>query len=283
MTVETRPRLPGAAEVMARAGGENFTVASRVLPRAVRADLLALYGYARLVDETGDAVAGDRLAALDWLEADLDRAYAGRAEHPVLQRLSPVLRKRRLPREPLAALIEANRRDQRVSRYETFEDLLGYCELSANPVGRLVLCVLDAATPERVALSDAVCTGLQLAEHWQDVAEDLAGGRLYVPLEDLRRFGCAERDLATPPATPQVRELMAFEVSRARELLDRGAPLARMLHGRARWAVAGFVGGGRAALDAIARADYDVLAGAPRAGAGRRALAVVRAIAETRR
>jgi squalene synthase HpnC len=283
MTVETRPRLPGAPDVMARAGGENFTVASRVLPRAVRADLLALYGYARLVDETGDAVAGDRLAALDWLEADLDRAYAGRAEHPVLQRLTPVLRDRRLPREPLAALIEANRRDQRVSRYETFEDLLGYCELSANPVGRLVLCVLDAATPERVALSDAVCTGLQLAEHWQDLAEDLAAGRLYVPLEDLRRFGCAERDLAAAPAPRQVRELMAFEVSRARELLDRGAPLARTLHGRARWAVAGFVAGGRAALDAIAGAEYDVLGGAPRAGAGRRALALLRAIAETRR
>ena len=283
MTAEAPPRLPRADEVMARAAGENFTVASRVLPRAVRADLLALYGFARLVDETGDAVAGDRLAALDWLQADLDRAYDDRAEHPILRALSPVLHARRLPREPLYALIEANRRDQRVVRYETFEELRGYCALSANPVGRLVLCVLGAATPERIALSDAVCTGLQLTEHWRDVAEDLADGRLYVPLEDLRRFGCSERDLATPPAAEHVRALMAFEVERARALLDQGAPLAGTLRGRPRWAVAGFVAGGRAALDAIASAGFDVLERSPRASARRRAVALARALAEARR
>lgn len=273
--------LPRPAEVMARAGSENFPVASRALPRALRADLLALYGFGRLVDETGDAAPGDRLAALDWLEEDLARGLAGRAEHPLVQGAATVVRAHGLSPTPLRALVEANRRDQRVRRYETFSELLGYCALSANPVGHLVLGVLGAATPERVTLADAVCTGLQLAEHWQDVAEDLRSGRLYVPLEDLRRFGCREADLAAgPPAPPRVRALMAFEVARARALLDQGAPLARTLSGRARVAVAGFVGGGRAALAAIARADHDVLGGPPRAGRLARAGAVLRALGE---
>lgn len=279
-TTAAAPALPPREVIMARAAGEDFTVASHVLPRAVRTDLLALYGFARLVDEIGDAAPGDRLAALDWVEADLGRAYAGASEHPVLRELEPVLRRRRVPAEPLRALIAANRRDQHVLRYESFEELRDYCALSANPVGRLVLCVLDAVTPERIALSDDICTGLQLAEHWHDVSEDLSLGRCYVPLEDLRRFGCREQDLLTGPAPPNVRALMAYEVARARELLDRGAPLARTLRGRPRWAVAGFVAGGRAALDAIEHAGFDVIRNRPRAGAGRRAVALAQSLAE---
>src|SRR5271166_6324656 len=151
--------------VMARADSENFPVASRLLPRRVRSHLLAIYGFARLADELGDSAPGDRLAALDWLEQELDRAFQGSAEHPLLARLTPTLRECSLPREPFERLIEANRVDQRVERYLTWEQLRGYCALSADPVGELVLGVLGMATPECIALSDSICTALQLAEH----------------------------------------------------------------------------------------------------------------------
>jgi squalene synthase HpnC len=261
---------PAADAVMARARTENFPVASRVLPRRVRSHLLALYGFARLVDELGDSATGDRLEALDWLENELDRAFEGRAQHPLLVRLTPTLRACDLPREPFARLIEANRLDQRVSRYATWQELRGYCALSADPVGELVLGVLGCATPERITLSDSICTGLQLTEHCQDVAEDLAGGRVYLPGEDLARFSCTIEELGARHAGGPLREVLAFEVARARGLLREGAPLIGELRGRARIALAGFVAGGRAALDAIENADYDVLAGPPRAGTGRR-------------
>jgi squalene synthase HpnC len=270
---------PAADAVMARAQTENFPVASRVLPRRVRSHLLALYGFARLVDELGDSAGGDRLAALDWLEAELDRAFEGRARHPLLVRLQPTLRDCELPRGPFLRLIEANRVDQRVSRYATWEELRAYCALSADPVGELVLGVLGAATPERVALSDAICTALQLTEHLQDVAEDLARGRVYLPGEDLARFGCTIEQLSAPHAGGPLRELLAFEVARARGLLAEGAPLIGELRGRERIALAGFVAGGRAALDAIERAGYDVLAGPPRAGTARRLLALAATLA----
>jgi squalene synthase HpnC len=277
------PLTPPAADaVMARAESENFTVASRVLPRRVRSHLLAIYGFARLVDELGDSVGGDRLEALDWLEQELDRAYEGRAGHPLLVRLTPTLRERALPREPFVRLIEANRRDQRVSRYASWEALRGYCALSADPVGELVLGVLGLATPERVALSDSICTGLQLTEHCQDVAEDFARGRVYLPGEDLERCGCTTEELAAAHAGAPLRAVLAFEVARARELFTAGAPLIGELHGRARLAVAGFLAGGRAALDAIERAGYDVLAGPPRAGTGRRLLALAATLGERR-
>jgi squalene synthase HpnC len=264
---------------MARAASENFPVASRVLPRRVRAHLLAVYGFARLVDEIGDAAPGDRLQALDALEAELDRAFEGGAEHPLLVRLQATLRECGLGREPFARLIEANRVDQRVARYETWEQLRAYCALSADPVGEIVLGVLGAATPERIALSDSICTALQLVEHCQDVAEDYAAGRVYMPAEDMRRFGCSPEllaggaDRATPVPEP-LRDLLAFEVQRARELLRAGAPLVAQLHGRARLAVAAFLAGGRAALDAIERSGYDVRSGPPRSGRTRRVLAL---------
>ncbi len=286
------PFLPTPAAVMARAGGENFPVASRVLPRRVREHLLALYGFARLVDELGDAAvtgadgAGgpqSKLAALDWLEEELERAYAGEARHPLLVRLQDTVRACVLPRDPFLRLIEANRVDQRVARYDTWEQLLGYCHLSADPVGELVLGVFGSATPERVALSDRICTALQLAEHWQDVAEDRRAGRIYLPAEDLERFGCTECDLARAGANRtswRVKGLIAFEVARTRELLGEGAPLIDTLHGRERVAVAAFVSGATAALGAIERAGYDVLAGPPRASRARRAGALARTLTE---
>jgi squalene synthase HpnC len=273
---------PTAEAVMARAQGENFPVASRVLPRRVRSHLLAVYGFARLVDELGDSLQGDRSAALDWLEADLDRAFQGRAEHPLLARLAPTIRKCALPREPFARLIEANRVDQRVTRYETWEQLRGYCALSADPVGELVLGVLGVATPARIALSDSICTALQLTEHCQDVSEDLANRRVYLPREDLERFGCTSGDLAAEHAGAALRGVLAFEVARARGLLSEGAPLIRQLRGRASLAVAAFVAGGRAALEAIERADYDVLPGPPRPARARRLLLLAATLIDPR-
>jgi len=281
------------AAVMGRAAGENFPVASRVLPARARAHLLALYGFARLADEIGDAPAGgsgerlaarERLAALDELEAELDRACAGRAREPLMARLSATIAECELAREPFARLIEANRMDQRVSSYDTWEQLAGYCELSANPVGELVLGVFGLATPERIARSDEICTALQLAEHCQDVAEDLALGRVYLPREDLARFHCEVGRLRDAHAGPELRAVLAFEVERARELLARGGALLGMLaRRRERLAVAAFAAGGRAALDAIEAAGFDVLAGAPRAGKVGRLRALAAMLWESRR
>ncbi|MFL6137520.1 MAG: squalene synthase HpnC [Frankiaceae bacterium] len=270
------------AAVAPKAGRENFPVAPRFLPPALRRDLTAIYGFARLVDDIGDEAPGspaERERLLDLVDADLDRIAAGSLpQHPLLRQLVPTVTAHRLPLLPFRRLVEANRVDQRVTRYRTFDDLAAYCRLSANPVGHLVLGVFDAATPARLARSDDVCTALQLAEHWQDVAEDLARGRIYLPLEDLAAHGIDERDLATAPASDAVRRLMAFQVRRARRMLDEGAPLVATLAGPARVAVAAFVAGGRAALGAIAAADFDVLSATRRAGRLRLAREVVRAL-----
>src|SRR5205085_12072589 len=229
-----------------------------------------------LVDELGDATGdgsspADRLAALDELEQELDRALEGRAQHPLLVGLQPTLRECGLGREPFVRLIEANRADQRVGRYETWEQLRGYCALSADPVGEIVLHVFGWASAERIALSNSICTALQLAEHLQDVAEDVAAGRFYVPAEDLARFGATHEDLCAFVAdggsseAQGVRRAIAFEVERARALLREGAPLIDTLRGRERLAVAAFIAGGHAALDAVERAGFDVSRGAPRA------------------
>jgi squalene synthase HpnC len=220
---------------------------------------MALYGFARLTDDLGDEAEGDRLAQLDWLEAELERAAAGTATHPVMVRLSGLLARRGLDLAPFRDLIAANRMDQSVRRYSTFEDLVGYCRLSANPVGRVVLAVFGADTPERVAWSDDVCTGLQVVEHLQDVAEDLAQDRIYLPLEDLAAEGVGEADLRAASAGPALRRVVATESARARALLRSGIPLAASLRGRHRVAVALFAAGGMAALDAIERAGGDVL------------------------
>jgi squalene synthase HpnC len=263
--------LPRADVVLPQARRENFVVASPLLPRNVRGHLLAIYGFARLVDDIGDEAPGDRLAQLALVEAELDLIFAGEApDHPLMLDVARTIRALDLPSDPFRRLIEANRRDQVVTRYETYDELLSYCQLSANPVGRLVLHVFGIATPSSRRLSDALCTGLQLTEHWQDVAEDVGKGRVYLPQEDLRRFGCAEQDLRAPTASSALRRLVAFEVNRARGLLVRGSPLVRTMRGRARLAVAGFAAGGHAALDAIEAAGYDVLACRPKPTRARR-------------
>lgn len=281
---------------MARQAGENFPVAARVLSRADRRHLRAVYGFARLADELGDddrIPPPDRLAALDWLERELDRAYVGEARHPLLRILQATLAECALPRDPLARLIEANRLDQRVRSYETWEQLRSYCDLSANPVGELVLGVFGLASAERIALSNSVCTALQLTEHLQDVAEDGRRGRIYLPEEDLLRFGSSHEQLAellscgalsgagvgldlggvtagssarrealASPAD-RLRETISFETERARGLLAAGSGLVASVGGRPKLAVAAFVAGGRAALDEIERAGFDVISARP--------------------
>jgi len=252
-------------ELAAKAARENFPVALRLLPARRREQLMAVYWFARVTDDIGDrSPQPDRLRLLDELEADLGRLADGTPRRDEVRALGPVVAECGVPVGLFADLIQANRQDQVVSRYPAFADLVGYCKLSADPVGRIVLYVFGAFTPAAAARSDKVCTALQLIEHWQDVAEDFAAGRIYLPQDDLARFGCTEADLAQAHASPRLRALIAFESARARDLLGAGAPLVGTLHGSARAAVAGFVAGGRAALAAITAADYDVLGATPR-------------------
>lgn len=304
MSASAQPRdtpvNPSAGQTLEKAGAENFPVAPFFLPAAWRDDLMAVYGFARLVDDAGDgdladpaataallgveqrppatpsaqsgppspAEASFRLALLDGLERDLDRVFetalgsgtADRPRHPLMAPLVPLVDRHGLTPEPFRRLIEANRVDQTTARYATYDDLVGYCRLSADPVGRLVLAIAGVSTPERIELSDAICTALQLVEHLQDVAEDLSRGRIYLPTEDLERFGVTEQELAEPAATGAVRELIAFEAERARTLLDHGAPLVGTVRGRLRLLLAGFTAGGYAALAAVEDAGYDVIA-----------------------
>jgi len=266
-----------------KAAYENFPVAPFFLPRAWRTDLMAVYGFARLVDDIGDGdlapggadarllgvapeQAEDRLVLLDAFEADLRRVFGATPRHPLLRRLQPTVRRAGLSPEPFLGLIEANRQDQLVKRYEMYDDLLAYCALSANPVGRLVLAVTGTSTPERVRLSDAVCTALQIVEHLQDVREDLGRDRVYLPAEDMKRFHVQEADLALPTAGASARALVAFEAERARNLLNEGTPLVGSVHGRLKLLLAGFVAGGKAAIHAMRTAEYDVLPGPPKPG-----------------
>ena len=249
------------AEIAARAAGENFPVGSLLFPRALRPHIRALYCYARFVDELGDSYAGDRLAALDELEQEVGAAFAGEATWPVMRNVQPTIRRFDLPREPFLRLIEANRMDQRISSYETWEDVKHYCVHSADPCGRLVLGVLGRLEdPDLVAASDSVCTGLQLVNFLQDVPRDVELGRVYLPAEDRRRFG--DPPLDGPSA--ELRELLHFEAGRAAELLAAGETLRAGIGGRLGRAVALFARGGLAALDALESASWDIFSRRPR-------------------
>ncbi|HWD85764.1 MAG TPA: squalene synthase HpnC [Solirubrobacteraceae bacterium] len=260
--------LPTPGEVLAQAASENFPVAMGILGHRTARHLMAIYGFARLVDDVGDEVSGDRSALLDELDREIGSIFSdGTPVHPLMRELAQTVRECSLPRGPLDRLVQANRQDQRVSRYDSFEDLLAYCQLSAAPVGELVLNVFGKATAERIALSDLVCAGLQVIEHLQDVVEDRRRGRIYLPQEDLRRFGCDDADLDRAPTPPELRALIAFEADRAGALLQAGPSLTVTLSGRGRLAVAGFVTGGRTALRGLERVGYDI--SGPRPSAGR--------------
>lgn len=259
---------------LARAHYENFPVLSLAVPARLRDPFATVYAFCRSVDDLGDEAPGDRLALLDAWEEDLLKAWSGTPRHPVHRALQGVIRDFDLPPGPFRKLVRANRMDQLRSRYASFEDLREYCRHSADPVGRLVLLLYGHRDEERLRLSDAVCTGLQLANFWQDVARDLKDrGRVYLPQEDLARFAVGEADLALETASPDLRRLVAFEVARARALFAEGAPLVDRLEGRARWAVAAFLAGGLAVLDALADQGYDPLAQRPEiSGAAKRRL-----------
>jgi squalene synthase HpnC len=250
------------AVVAARARTENFPVASLLFPRALRPHLRAVYGFARLVDILGDESEGDRLALLDELEREVEACYGGEPAWPVMQQLQPTILEFELPREPFLRLIEANRQDQHVTDYATWAELKQYCTLSADPVGRLVLGLLRRVDERKlVEASDDVCTGLQLVNFLQDVPRDLTLGRIYLPVEDRRRYDVSVLDEPNEPLT----RLLRFEAGRARGLLAAGRSLQQEIGGRIGRAVGLFARGGLAALDALEGAGWDIFTQRPRA------------------
>ena len=250
-------------EALARTHYENFTVGSWLLPREKRPHIYAIYAFCRFVDDLGDEYQGGRLKALEAWEQELARCYESRPHHPYMVAVQDTIQRFDIPQEPFLRLIEANRIDQTVARYATYEDLESYCQHSANPVGHLVLYVFGYRDGERQRLSDYTCTALQLANFWQDVERDYGMGRVYIPLEDIERFGYSEADLAERKPSRQFRELMAFEVERARELFRQGLGLVDTVDGRFKLDVALFSKGGMKVLDAIEAQGYDVLTNRP--------------------
>ena len=289
---------------LARSHYENFTVGSWLVPKDKLRHIYAVYAFCRTVDDLGDEAtlerrepspsevdtvsllagrlegstggfgADDRayrLALLDLWQAELEACYQGTPSHPVMVALRESIEAFDLPRDPFLKLIEANRMDQRNRRYPTYGDLLHYCDHSANPVGRLFLCLFGYRDGERQEMADATCTALQLTNFWQDVARDYLKGRIYLPLEDMERFGYTEEELAKGVVPPEFRQLLAFEVERAMDLFRQGAPLAPTLEGAARLDVALFTRGGVAVLEAIRKQRYDVLTARPSLSRARKA------------
>ncbi|MYE46879.1 MAG: squalene synthase HpnC [Chloroflexi bacterium] len=251
-------------ERYSRSRGENFTVVSWFLPRKLRPHFFAVYAFCRYTDDLGDEAEGDRLTLLDEWERDLREAVAGGPARPLLTALARTIEEREIPLDLFLRLIEANRIDQRVSRFETHEDLLDYCSYSATPVGRMVLAVLGYHDAARGALADATCIGLQLANFWQDVSVDIGKGRVYLPQADLRRFGCDDQQIIERRFDEHFRELMAFEVERARGYFAEGSALEAIVRRSVRTDIRLFRLGGEAILDAIEHAGYDTLSARPR-------------------
>lgn len=261
---ETPPSLEEArtyCERLARSHYENFSVVTWFLPKKLQPHFYSIYAYCRISDDLGDEVGDPQqsLALLDEWEQELDACYAGCPRHPVFVALRPTILACGIPRDPFANLLMAFRQDQTVTRYETFDDLLGYCVNSANPVGRLVLYACSYSDEQRQQLSDFTCTALQLANFWQDMLVDYAKGRIYLPLEDLRRYGVPESDIAEQHCSPAFRELMRFEVERARAWFRRGRPLIGMVDRDLAIDVELFTRGGEEILNCIERQNYDVL------------------------
>jgi squalene synthase HpnC len=245
---------------LAREHYENFPVVTWLLPRRLHQHFYNIYAFCRWADDLGDEI-GDRersLALLGWWREELQRCYAGDADHPVFVALMPTIERFEIPQTPFQDLISAFEQDQRVQRYETYEQLLDYCRRSANPVGHLVLYLCECFEEENARLSDSVCTGLQLANFWQDVARDFDIGRVYLPREDRERFGYTEADLEQRVTNGPFLELMEFEVDRARDLLLAGVPLVAKMPGRLRVDIDLFLRGGLLILDGIERIGYRV-------------------------
>ena len=250
-------------EALAKTHYENFSIGSWLLPRSTRKHFYSIYAFCRFVDDLGDEFEGDRMRALDFWEQEIERCYSGAPTHPYMIALQETISTFDIPREPFEKLIVANRMDQIATRYPTYADLDFYCHHSANPVGHLVLYVCGYRDSERQRLSDFTCTALQLANFWQDVSRDYVMGRIYIPLEDMERFGYSEQELARAEATDAFRELMSYEVNRARDLFHSGLKLIDTLAGRIKLNVALFSLGGMKVLDAIERQRFDVLSRRP--------------------
>lgn len=245
---------------LARGHYENFPVLSLALPRRLRQDFANVYAFCRWADDLGDEVRdpSDSLALLSWWRRELEGCFAGRAWHPVFVALRETVKRHSLQRQPFEDLLSAFRQDQLKFRYETFGELRDYCRRSADPVGRIVLRLCGCLNDENAALSDAVCTGLQLINFWQDVARDFEIGRVYLPREDRRGFGYSDDDLEHRRTTPAFLELMRFEVDRAQAVLRVGLPLADRMPGRLKAVIALFALGGLRVGDRIAAAGYRV-------------------------
>ncbi len=264
-----------------KAGKENFNVAIKILPESIREHLISVYKYCRYIDDLGDLSDGDRLENLHQAEAAVKQSLEGKGSNKIIDDAVRTLKKTNADEENLFNLIKANIQDQQISRYATFEELCGYCKLSADPVGRLVLSVFGAHNDKTAEYSDKVCTALQIVEHIQDIAEDYSAGRVYMPQEDLKNFRVAEEMLAgqaktsgssaklfnlgykkntSPAIKNELKRLLSFECGRARSLILEGSPLVRLLPGFfAKVAVAGFIGGGLAQLNAVEKHNYDVI------------------------
>ena len=279
---EHPPTLAEAREYcrrLARSHYENFSVATWFLPRRLRQHFCNVYAYCRISDDLGDETndPAASLQLLDEWEQELDACYAGHPRHPVFVALAETVRQFDIPQKPFADLLKAFRQDQTVIRYETFSDLLGYCENSANPVGRLVLYVCGYRDPERQALSDFTCTALQLANFWQDVTVDWQKGRMYLPVEDLQRCGVREQEIAEAHNSPSFCQMMKFEVNRAREWFRQGLPLIKKVDSSLAVDIELFSRGGQEILNAIERQGFAVLGRRPVISKRRKLSLVLRA------
>jgi len=264
---------------LARSHYENFSVASWFLPERLRQHFFNVYAYCRISDDLGDEVgnAAQSLQLLDQWESELNACYDGSPRHPVFVALAETVRRFEIPKHEFSDLLAAFRQDQTVTRYQTFNDLLGYCRYSANPVGHLVLYLCGYSDEERQGLSDYTCTALQLANFWQDVSVDLAKGRIYLPLEDLHRFGVSEEEIRDSDNTPAFREMMKFEVGRAQEWFSQGMPLVRVVNRELAIDIDLFSRGGVEVLNAIERQGYAVLGRRPAISKARKVALVARA------
>ncbi len=263
---------------LAKSHYENFTVASLFLPSDRRRHFYAIYAFCRFVDDLGDEFEGDRLAALDYWQEEMESCYGGTPTHPYMMALRSTIRSFDIPKEPFLRLIEANRMDQSVTRHPTFADLERYCRHSANPVGHLVLYVSGYRDEERQRLSDYTCTALQLANFWQDISRDFEKGRIYIPVEDMDTFGYSERELARREVTNGYRRLVKFQVERTRSLFHKGLPLVDMVDDDLKLDIALFSMGGMKILDKIEGQRYDVLSKRPTVGKGGKTLLLLRAL-----
>jgi squalene synthase HpnC len=276
------PSLPDAysyCERLARTHYENFSVATWFLPKRLRQHFCNVYAYCRISDDLGDETGNPAasLQLLDQWESELNACYDGNPRHPVFVALAGSVREFEIPKHEFSDLLTAFRQDQTVTRYETFDDLVGYCRNSANPVGHLVLYLCGYRDPERQQLSDFTCTALQLANFWQDVSVDYDKGRIYLPLESLRKFQVTETDIANKNNSPQFREMMRLEVERARDWFDRGLPLISKVSRELAIDLELFSRGGQEILNAIDRQDYAVLGRRPALSKSRKLALVARA------